>query len=630
MRRRGLVSVIGVLVAGVALASAGAGVAMKLDRKSPQSVIRVLDVDPVKANKLAKSERAKLRRQASMSRRALVRWVKKRYGVDARRAVIQRGKKNYAGPKCPGKGWTCAKPRGVVLQLNQAGHNRFKCSESYGFGLGDPTPVQQENPPICVVVQISAAGNNHAECAEHNDVEAGTLLTQHCQITQSTDSGNNHARVDGKAKGTEQDVQQTADVNQFTADGNNHANIDQDVHLAIHGTGASQKQDAHQRAGLDQDTDVGDNHANVRQSQNLDEHATGAVVNQRQNTEFNTVADCAGEEPFAPNSCADVFMDTEEGNNQLNLDQVNRLDMHAKKSAVGYEQQGSCESGNEPCNEGESPDGGTEASVDMFSDAGNTSSHATGSAIQKMPKNVSEDLVQRQFADPWCCFGTFFVGDKVTSDIDLEVDQTAGPNAYQAGENGVACVAIGDGDCSARMTVSNNEGTFTVQAEGDALFGNQDCRSEAETGTCEDESVITTTETGTTGPGPSFADLDVEIVGASPNPAIVGQQLQWDTRVTNIGTQTATGVQTTHTLTGAQTITGVLPGQGSCTNTTNTVNCNLGTFTPGQQVSVLVFTQPTAPGALGHTVSASSPTPDSNPANNSDSETVTAVSSGPS
>jgi hypothetical protein len=495
MRRKGLVPVIGVIVAGVALASAGAGVAMKLDRKPTGSLIRVMDVDPAKAKKLAKAERAKLKRQASRSRRALVKYVKKRYGVDARRAVIQRGKKNYAGPKCPGRAWTCTKARGVVLQLNQAGQNHFKCSDSYGAGLGPPTPIQQEDPPICVVVQISATGNNHAECAEHNSDEP--VIVQECTILQDTVAGNNHARIDQKVHrkdtGTEQDVTQLASLTQDTDVGNNHANIDQDVHLQIHGND-EQKQDAHQRALLDMTTEIGDNHANLKQRQNLDEHSNAAVVNQLQNTEFNTVADCEnGEEPFAPNSCADVFMDTGDGDNKLNLDQVNDLDMQAKRNAVGFEQQGTCEDGG-VCQEGDSPDGGTEASVNMFSDAGNTSSHTTGSALQSMPKNATDDLEQLQFADPWCCFGTFFVGDKVSSDIDLLVDQKAGPNAYQAGENGVACVAIGDGECTADLTIRQNGGTFHESASGQALFGNQECRTDQEdTSSCTGGGVITVT-----------------------------------------------------------------------------------------------------------------------------------------
>ena len=66
---------------------------------------------------------------------------------------------------------------------------------------------------------------------------------------------------------------------------------------------------------------------------------------------------------------------------------------------------------------------------------------------------------------------------------NLTVDQKAGTDAYQAGENGIACAAIGDGECQADLTIKNRDGTFHESASGQALFGNQECeRTDGDTG----------------------------------------------------------------------------------------------------------------------------------------------------
>src|SRR5262245_30582495 len=36
------------------------------------------------------------------------------HGIDTKKIVIQRGARNYAGPHCPGKGWTCTTSKRVV------------------------------------------------------------------------------------------------------------------------------------------------------------------------------------------------------------------------------------------------------------------------------------------------------------------------------------------------------------------------------------------------------------------------------------------------------------------------------------------------------------------------------------
>src|SRR5437764_15367760 len=57
------------------------------------------------------------------------------HGIDPTGVVIQRGARNYAGPTCPGKGWTCTRAARVV-QISSGSSNQFQCSASDGGGPG--------------------------------------------------------------------------------------------------------------------------------------------------------------------------------------------------------------------------------------------------------------------------------------------------------------------------------------------------------------------------------------------------------------------------------------------------------------------------------------------------------------
>jgi len=82
-------------------------------------------------------------------------------GIAPDRVVTQRGTRNYAGPNCPGFAWNCTAARGVVVQMAQAGENKFECS---------PDVYPTEAPDMCFVSQNNTSGNNHATCRESSDV----------------------------------------------------------------------------------------------------------------------------------------------------------------------------------------------------------------------------------------------------------------------------------------------------------------------------------------------------------------------------------------------------------------------------------------------------------------------------
>src|SRR5215204_6751622 len=113
--------------------------------------------------------------------------------------VIQRGTRNYAGPKCPGKGWTCTSST-RVLQISTAlsGTNDSNCGP--GSELSNPAGYS------CVIVQLGTTGANVATCRlTTNDGDSlpssPATISQSCSIFQQIDpngkkGGRNTATVE--------------------------------------------------------------------------------------------------------------------------------------------------------------------------------------------------------------------------------------------------------------------------------------------------------------------------------------------------------------------------------------------------------------------------------------------------
>src|SRR5262245_10849655 len=133
--------------------------------------------------------------QVDVSTRAAVLHYLRSIHVDPRKAVIQRGVRNYAGPKCPGKGWSCTTTGHPVVQVATAGgRNTFKCARA-----------------SCAVVQVAKtpAGPNLATCIRT------TGITQSCTISQSSSTQDNKAVVyenASKTSGLTQSASSTASI----------------------------------------------------------------------------------------------------------------------------------------------------------------------------------------------------------------------------------------------------------------------------------------------------------------------------------------------------------------------------------------------------------------------------------
>jgi hypothetical protein len=118
--------------------------------------------------------------------------------VNPRGVVIQRGARNYAGARCPGRRWSCASTKHTVVQIAaRGGKNSFSCSTA-----------------SCAVVQVAAAAPakpNKAVCIKTTGI-SGT-----CSITQTSSTVDNMAVIYQKAaktSGLTQTASYTASITQ--------------------------------------------------------------------------------------------------------------------------------------------------------------------------------------------------------------------------------------------------------------------------------------------------------------------------------------------------------------------------------------------------------------------------------
>jgi hypothetical protein len=164
--------------------------------------------------------------------------------VKAKGAVIQRGSRNYAGARCPGRGWTCASTKHTVVQIAKlGGQNRFVCKSSK-----------------CAVVQISGlahgvylsgphlagkgGGGNSGVCVKTGSA-ATTGTGQSCTINQSGTGSNTAVVYENslKVSGLMASAAYTAVINQTATDGThgNKACVTQNINLDGSTTGLKGK-----------------------------------------------------------------------------------------------------------------------------------------------------------------------------------------------------------------------------------------------------------------------------------------------------------------------------------------------------------------------------------------------------
>jgi hypothetical protein len=218
-------------------------------------------------------------------------------GLNAKGFVIQRGRLNYAGPKCPGRKWKCTKKTKVVqVASGKHGRNRVDC---------DGSLAQTTNAATCIVVQNSTSGKNKARCSLAARDVSPVVLT--CQITQTNTDGDNVARVRERVsqrEGASQLATLNAQVTQTNGTGDNDSNVNQrinqrsdDVAMA---SAPTQNQEGRFTGRIAQTSDSGTNDSRLIQDLDQFGKASGGtnVVQRQFNDAFGdvdqTIRDVAG------------------------------------------------------------------------------------------------------------------------------------------------------------------------------------------------------------------------------------------------------------------------------------------------------------------------------------------------
>ena len=241
MQFRGVLSLAGAIVAAVALVSASGAAPAKNHNGAG------IDVS---------------------SRAAIVHYLRAIH-VNPTGLVIQRGRRNYAGARCPGTGWTCTRTTHPVVQVARAGgKNTFACSTAR-----------------CAVVQVAMGPSraNKGTCIRT------TGLSQSCTIVQSGATADNMAVVFENARtqsGLTQTASATASITQTATGANsNQACVYQAINIdastvALRGTPVNASLEAHQSVTVTQDALGGHNWA--KQAADSSGNCTGSAITQTQ------------------------------------------------------------------------------------------------------------------------------------------------------------------------------------------------------------------------------------------------------------------------------------------------------------------------------------------------------------
>jgi hypothetical protein len=275
-------------------------------------------------------------------------------GLDPADAVVQRGLRNYAGPLCPGAGWSCTDGSGVVVQVasshdggDDQGANVFVCSPA-GPGTDPSTNT-------CVIVQLNEQGSNRAICREHDEAPNG-LVQQTCSITQNNSTGPNVAVVNqsvvmSSTDGTQRS-EQTSEIAQTNGSGSNEAVVVQRSTLSARTRGddgtAFQMQDAIQSSSVVQETGVGldlgatagNNRADLVQTHRLGARAQEAATAEQLQNSSNPTGQTACF--YNPNGCALFEQSSTNGRLLIHSLQTLRHDVEAGEiEGEVFQQQGS-------------------------------------------------------------------------------------------------------------------------------------------------------------------------------------------------------------------------------------------------------------------------------------------------
>ncbi len=310
-------------------------------------------------------------------------------GVDPATVVRQVGRRNYAGPNCPGARWNCTTSTRVVQVSLPGGVNKFVCE-----GQDPQNPGTNPDTNTCVIVQ--GGPDNNALCQEQDTAEPAE--SQRCVIQQQGDR--NSAIVDQliqQSSGPDQDATQTAEVGQ-TATEQNQSQVHQDVKQDAQ-TGSTQNQNVHQVAIVNQSASGSDNFSDVHQNQDLSEGGAATTQNQNVADLPSGIDDCdqVHKPGSNPNACANVVQSVTSPAGGKNESHVNQsIDELAQTT------------GSPATQTQERADTGIEAHVDQSNPPGVGMNLKV--AYQDAHQSAEGGTTQIQTIDPNCCGSATTIG----------------------------------------------------------------------------------------------------------------------------------------------------------------------------------------------------------------------------
>jgi len=363
-------------------------------------------------------------------------------GIDPSGAVVQQGALNYAGPDCPGEGWSCTDAKFVIQLASGASFtsNSFQCTVN-----------------TCTVVQTLSGGND-ARCIQRTSANPAT---QTCSITQTATTGTNRAVVEQVVEdqpASTQTATQTATVIQTNGSGSNRSLVVQKIKQEQENEGSgpiTQVQNGFQKAEVCQagasdacstsTPSAGSNSSEVRQSVRQELEAEGGTtIDQNQ----NNAANAGGHIQARVRQ-----LSTDKKNTSL-LTQTNTQQAEAEEASGSVHQTQGLE--------GSVPSGACSfaglCGVVFQSSTGVQLSEARQEKVQKLEAEGGTTIDQEQFGPELCCS----VQEGGNPANKVKIVQTKKQIA-----NGTTQEAYTQGNCDSSSTDNNNcTVTQTVNQNG--------------------------------------------------------------------------------------------------------------------------------------------------------------------
>ena len=362
------------------------------------------------------------------------------HGINARGVVVQRGLHNYAGPNCPGRGWTCTTAKRVLqIAATSAATNTFMCSASNAPG-GSATA-----PDDCVIIQSSTTANNTAVCQESS---ANQNVDQGCRVSQDSTSGTNTVKITqavNTGAGSSQSPTQYAGVVQSSDGGTNTVTIGQGItatvnHVDING---AQSQDAKQGVYVSQwNSGTGANTANVNQSQSLKAAAQRKPsLTQKQNTNGDVNTNIA------------LFQTSDDGANTATVNQSNVYVGNVQQATTAFQQQGA-----------EGASGEAEFFTQSSGGGVNTIGGKQSESQTQRADLISGLSTQLQYGPVWA--DPDQTGGGTDDRYNLGQSSTQNASSPDTQEDNEYAVCNTDGTCTANQSITQNGTTSTNSCSG--------------------------------------------------------------------------------------------------------------------------------------------------------------------